>query len=101
MSPKEETWGTRQCSSQGQEVLRAVDGFAEALEEGLEIAVVVDEVDVAGVDDEQIAGAVVEEVVLVRGDDLFDVFVADGALARDAFAPEALLQDVGRGLEVD
>jgi peptidoglycan-N-acetylglucosamine deacetylase len=78
-----------------------VDGFGEALEEELEIAVVVDEVDVGGVDDEEIAGGIVEEEVLVSGCDLFDVFVADGAFAGDAFAADALLESVGRGLEVD
>ena len=78
--------------AEGQEILRSVDRLREAFEKELEIAVVVNEVDIAGVDDEQIAGGVVEEEVLVGGGHLFDVFLADSALAGDAFAADALLE---------
>ena len=81
--------------AEGQEVLRSVDRFSEAFEEELEIAVVVNEVDIAGVDDEQIAGGVVEEEVFVGGGHLLDVFLADGALAGDAFAADTLLEGFG------
>jgi hypothetical protein len=72
-----------------------VDRLGKALEQELEVVVVVHEVDVAGIDDEEIARGVMEEEVLVGGGDLLDVFVADGALAGEAFAADALLEGFG------
>jgi hypothetical protein len=87
--------------AEGKEVLGAFDGLADTAEQGLEVFAVLDEIDFGGVDDEQVAGRIVEEKVFVGFDDLFHVLVADGALVGDILAPEALAENIERGLEVD
>jgi hypothetical protein len=84
-----------------EEVLGAFDGLADAAEEDLEVFAVFDEVDVGGVDHEEIAGRVVEEEMFVGFCDLFEVFVADGAFDGGVFAAEALFEDIERSLQVD
>ena len=83
------------------EILRALDGLADPAQQDLEVFAALDEVDLGGVDDQQIAGGVVEEEMFVGLDDLFHVLVADGALVGDIFAAQALAQDIERRLEVD
>ena len=87
--------------AQGQEVLGAFDGFADPAEENLEVFAALDEIELGGVDDEQVAGGVVEEEMFVGFDDLFHVLVADGALVGDVLAAETLAEDIERGLQVD
>ena len=60
--------------AEGKEVLRAFDGVLEAAEELLEISAAFDEVDVGGVDDQEIASGVAKEEVLVGVGYLCDVF---------------------------
>jgi hypothetical protein len=77
--PKEDAESTENARSgslglaKGQKVLGAVDRLGEALEEQLEVAVIIHEVDVAGVDDEEVARGVVEEEMFISGGYLLDV----------------------------
>ena len=87
--------------AEGKEVLSAFDGFADAAQEGLEVFAVLDEIDFGGVNDEQVAGRVVEEEMFVGFDDLFHVLVADGALVGDIFAAKAFAEHIDGRLEVD
>jgi hypothetical protein len=87
--------------AQGEEVLGAFDGLADAAEEELEILAVLDEIDLGGVDDEQVAGGVVKEKMFVGFDDLFHVLVADGTLVGNILTAEPLAEDIDRSLEVD
>lgn len=67
----------------------------------MQIFVVVHEVDIGRVHDEQVAGCVMKEEVLVCGRQLLDIGIADIALSGDAFAFQALLENFRRGLQID
>ena len=76
----------------------AFDGVLKATEELLEVFAALDEVDVGGVDDEEIGGGVAEEEMFVGGGDFFDVFGRDlGFIARSFFG-DAGSEDFGFGL---
>jgi len=57
--------------------LGAFDGVLEAAEKLLEVFAALDEIDVGGVDDEEVGGRVAEEKVFVGRGDFFDVFGGD------------------------
>ena len=56
---------------------------------------------IRGVDDEQVAGRVVEEEVFIGLGHLLDVLVADCLFVGDAFAFQPLLEHIRRGMQVD
>ena len=81
--------------------MRAFDGVLEAAEEELEVFAALDEIDIGGVDDQEVGGGVVEEEVFVGGGDFFDVFGRNlGFVARSLFG-DAGAENFGLGLEVD
>jgi hypothetical protein len=84
--------------AEGEEVLRAFDGFLEALEEELEIFAALDEVDVGGVDDEEVGGGVPEEEMFVGAGDFLDVLGGDVGLVAGSFFGNADAEDFGLGL---
>src|SRR5271166_3013903 len=88
-------------AAQRQEVLGTADGFAHAPQQCLQVFAALHEVDIRGVDDQQVRRGVVEEKVLIGLYDFFDVIVMDGLLARSILLLKALLQHVGRRLQVD
>src|ERR1700691_3648049 len=65
-------------NSRGKEVLLALDGLGEALEQQLQIPTAIHEVDLRGVNHQQVTGGVVEEKVFVGLRYLFEVDVTDG-----------------------
>jgi hypothetical protein len=81
--------------------LGAFDGFLEALEEELEVFTALDEVDVGGVDDEEVRGGVAEEEMFVGAGDFLDVFGGDVGFVPGGFLGDAGAEDFGLGLEID
>ena len=67
----------------------------------MEVGGAFDEIDVRRIDDEEIAGRVVEEEVFVGFDDFFEVIVADAFFGGGIALLETLLEDIHRGLQVD
>jgi len=65
--------------------LGAFDGFLEAAKEELEVLAAFDEVDVGGVDDQEVGGGVAEEKMFVGAGDFVDVFGAMWDSSREAF----------------
>ncbi len=61
------------CGSQRQEVLSALDGLLQTAEELLQVFAAFDEVNVGGIDDEEVGGFVAEEEMFVGAGDFFDV----------------------------
>ncbi len=59
----------------------AFDGFLETLEEELEVFAALDEIDVGGVDDQEVGGGVAEEEMFVGAGDFLDVFGGTSGLA--------------------
>src|SRR5260370_161447 len=88
-------------SAEGEEVLRAFDGFLEAAEEELEVFAALDEVDVRGVDDEEVGGGVAEEEMFIGAGDFLDVFGGDVGFVAGGFLGDAGAEDFGLGLEID
>jgi hypothetical protein len=84
-----------------QEILGALDGLADTAKENLEIFTVLDKVDLSGVDHKQVTGGIVEKEMFVGLHDLFQIFIADGALVGGVLAAEAFAENVERSLEVD
>src|SRR5208282_1019779 len=84
-----------------QEILRAFDGLAEAAEEFLQILVAFDEVDIRGVDHEQIRSRVAKEEMLVGVRDSLHVVEGDLRFGGIAFLRDALAEYFGFGLEID
>ena len=78
-------------SPERQEVLRALDWFAQAAEKLLEIGVAFDEIDFRGVDDQLIRGRVTEEEMIVGPDNFFEVGARD-LFFRRGFFPMCLSQ---------
>src|SRR5580704_2460024 len=87
--------------AEGEEVLRAFYGFLQAAEELLEVFAALDEVDIGGVDDQEVGGRVAEEEVFVGVGYLFDVFGGDLGFVAGGFLGDAGTQDFGLGLEID
>ena len=87
--------------AEGEEVLGAFDGFLEAAEEKLEVVAALDEVDVGGVDDQEVGGGVTEEKMFVGASDFLNVFGGDAGLAPGGFFGDAGAEDFGLGLEID
>src|SRR5436305_2526456 len=61
----------------------------------------IDEVDVVGINHQQVRRGVVKKEVLVRFDDLFDVVVADRQLPRSILAPQTFLQHIRTRLQIN
>ena len=76
-------------------------GVLEAAEELLEVFAALDEVDVGGVDDEEVGGGVAEEEVFISGGDFFDVLGGDLGFVMGGFFSDAGAEDFGLSLEVD
>jgi len=87
--------------AEGEEVLGAFDGFLEALEEELEVFAALDEIDVGGVDDQEVGGGVAEEEMFVGAGDFLDVFGGDVGFVAGGFFGDAGAEDFGLGLEID
>jgi hypothetical protein len=81
--------------------LGAFYGFLEALEEELEVLAALDEVDVGGVDDEEVGGGIAKKEMFVGAGDFLDVFGGDVGLVAGGFFGDAGAEDFGLGLEVN
>jgi len=81
--------------------LGAFDGILEAAEELLEVFAALDEIDVGGVDDQEVGGGVAEEEMFVSAGDFLDVFGGDVGFVAGGFFGDAGAEDFGLGLEVD
>jgi len=81
--------------------LGAFYGVLEAAEKLLKVFAALDEVDVGGVDDEEVGGGVAEEEVFVGVGDFFDVFRGDLGFVARGFFRYASAEDFGLGLQVD
>ncbi len=79
----------------------AFDGILEAAEELLEVFAALDEIDVGGVDDQEVGGGVAEEEMFVSAGDFLDVFGGDVGFVAGGFFGDAGAEDFGLGLEVD
>ena len=79
----------------------AFDRLLKALEEELEVFAALDEVDLRGVDDQQVGGGIAEEEMFVAAGDLLDVFGGDLGFVARSFFGDARAKDFGRGLEID
>ena len=88
-------------AAQGQKILRAFDGGGDFFQQFLQVFVAVDEIDLIGVDDEQVGLRVVEEKVFVGFDHFHQVILTDGFLVRRVLFLEALFQYLRRGLQID
>src|SRR5712692_6354793 len=107
--PKEERWRPKGTplrkphlfGAEGEEVLGAFDGILEAAEELLEVFAALDEVDVGGVDDQEVGGGVAEEEMFVSAGDFLDVFGGDVGFVAGGFFGDAGAEDFGLGLEID
>src|SRR6266404_3878174 len=87
--------------AEGEEILGAFDGILEAAEELLEVFAALDEIDVGGVDDEEVGGGVAEEEMFVGAGDFLDVFGGDVGFVAGRFLGDARAEDFGLGLEID
>jgi len=87
--------------AEGEKVLGAFDGVLEAAEELLEVFATLDEIDVGGVDDQEVGGGVAEEEMFVGGGDFFDVFGRNLGFVAGGFFGDAGAEDFGLGLKVD
>src|SRR5712692_7000215 len=107
--PKEERWRPKGTPlrkphlfcAEGEEILGAFDGILEAAEEELEVVAALDEVDVGGVDDQEVGGGVAEEEMFVGAGDFLDVFGGDVRFVAGGFLGDAGAEDFGLGLEID
>src|SRR6266852_2428996 len=107
--PKEERWRPKGTplrkphlfGAEREEVLGAFDGILEAAEELLEVFAAFDEIDVGGVDDQEVGGGVAEEEMFVGAGDFLDVFGGDVGFVAGGFLGDAGAEDFGLGLEVD
>src|SRR5713101_4486417 len=87
--------------SQREEILGAFYGILEAAEELLEVGAAFYEVDVGGVDDQEIGGGVAEEEMFVGAGDFLDVLEGDLRFFAGGFFGDARAQHFRIGLEVD
>jgi len=81
-------------------VLSAFDGLLKAAAELLEVGVAVHEIDLGGVDDEEVGGGVAEEKVFVGADNFFEVVERDVRFGGIGLFGDAAAEDVGAGLEI-
>jgi len=81
--------------------LGAFDGVLKAAEELLEVFAALDEIDVGGVDDQEVGGGVAEEEMFVGAGDFLDVFGGDVGFVAGGFFGDAGAEDFGLGLEID
>jgi len=81
--------------------LGAFDGFLEAAEELLEVVAALDEVDLGGVDHQEIGRSVAKEEVLIGAGNFFDVLRRDGDFVARGLFGDARPQNLRLGLEVD
>jgi hypothetical protein len=81
--------------------LGAFDGLLEALEKELEVLTALDEVDVRGVDDQEVGSGVVEEEMFIGAGDFLDVFGGDVGFVAGSFLGDARAEDFGLGLKID
>jgi hypothetical protein len=88
-------------SAEREEVLRALDGILEPAKELLEIGAAFHEVDVGGVDHQEVRGGVVKEKVLVSARNLFDIFEGNLSFIAGGLLGDACAKHLGLGLEVD
>src|SRR6202171_879874 len=87
--------------AEGEEILGAFDGLLEAAEEGLEVVPALDEIDVGGVDDQEVGGRVAEKEMLVGAGDFLDVYGGDMGFVAGGFFGDTGAEDFGFGLEID
>ncbi len=87
--------------AEGKEVLGALDGFLEATKQKLEVFAALDEINVRGVDDQEIGSSVAEEEVFVGARDFLDVFEGDATFVARSLLGDAGAEDFGLGLEID
>ncbi len=79
----------------------AFDGFLESAQEEPEVVAALDEVDVGGVNDQEIGGGVAEEEMFVGAGDFLDVFGGDVRFVAGGFFGDAGAKDFGLGLKID
>src|ERR1700682_2038175 len=87
--------------AEGEEILGAFDGLLEAAEEELEVFAALDEVNVGGVDDQEVGGGGAEKEMLVGAGDFLDVYGGDMGFVAGGFFGDAGAEDFGLGLEID
>src|SRR5712691_682360 len=87
--------------AEGEEVLGSLDGFLEAAQKELEVFAALDEINVRGVDDQEIGSSVAEEEVFVGARNFLDVFEGDASFVAGSFLGDAGAEDFGLGLEID
>ena len=63
------------CGAQRQEILRPAYWFADFTQQFLQVLIAIHEINFTGVHDEQVAGGVVKEEMLVRLVELAEIFV--------------------------
>jgi len=73
----------------------------QAAEEELKVFAALDEVDVRGVDDEEVGGGVAEKEMFVGAGEFLDVFGGDVGFVAGGFFGDAGAEDFGLGLEID
>src|SRR2546425_1538889 len=87
--------------AEGEEVLGAFDRLLEAVQEKLKVFAALDEINVRGVDDQEIGSSVAEEEVFVGARDFLDVFEGDATFVAGSLLGDAGAEDFGLGLEID
>jgi len=85
-------------SAPREEILGAFDGLLQAAEEELKVFAALDEVDVRGVDDEEVGGALAEKEMFVGAGEFLDVFGAMW-IRRGRLFWRCGAEDFGLGLE--
>src|SRR5450755_3405633 len=88
-------------AAQRQEILGAANRLADPSQQRLQVLTVFHEVDLRGVDDQQVRRSVVKKEMLVGLDDFFEVVIIDRILAWRVLFLESLLQHLRRGVLVD
>lgn len=87
--------------SEWKKVLRAFDRFLQTSQQVLEVFAALDEIDVRGVDNEEVGGGVAEEEVFIGGGDLPDVGGRDLRFVAGGLFGDAGPEHFGLGLEVN
>src|SRR6266478_836316 len=87
--------------SQREEILRAFDGILQAPEELLQVGAAFYEIDVGGIDDQEVGGGVAEEEMFVGAGDFLDVLEGNLRLFARGFFGDARAQHFRLGLKVD
>src|SRR5713101_7152262 len=87
--------------AEGEEVLGSLDGFLKAAQKELEVVAALDEVNVRGVDDQEIGSSVAKEEMFVGARDFLDVFEGDASFVAGSLLDDARAEDFGLGLEID